>query len=912
MKTFKVSVVWLVLLVAVIAGQTSVRPDATLLSGLKFRSIGPVNTSGRIDDIAVAQVPGQPDAIYVGTASGGVFKSVNGGVSWTPIFDNVDAMMSIGALAVSASDANVVWVGTGEANNRQSSSWGDGVYKSTNAGRTWKFVGLKDTRHIGRIVLHPTNSQIAYVAAVGHLWGPNAERGVFKTIDGGATWKKTLYVDENTGATDLAIDSKNPQTLYAATYQRQRKSWGFNGGGPGSGVYKSTDGGERWTRLTSGLPAGDKGRIALALRCDADKTRGSGITSVYALIEASTGNAGGRGAAAAAPGAPAQGNDAGLYRSNDDGATWEHLSTLNTRPSYFSQIRVDPNDRSRLYELGSNRGFYVSDDAGKTFADTGVNGIHGEDHALWIDPADTNHLIIGGDGGVSISHDRGRTWDFRMNMPIGQFYEIDADMKVPYTVCGGLQDNGEWCVPSAVRDRNGISMADGWNVGGGDGFHVKFDPTDWNQVYAESQDGNMGRVDLTTLQRQSIKPLGPYRWNWDTPILVSSIDPRVIYSGANVLFRSTDRGTTWTTISPDLTAQADPAAMKIMGAVTPATALSKDDGTSLFGSLTTISESPLDAQVIYTGAQDGTVEVTRDGGKKWTNLTAKFPGLPQSTYVSTVLASRYAAGRVYATFDGHYGDDYKPYIYVSEDFGEHWRPLTAGLPETSINRLREHPRNPHVLVLAHERGVHVSADDGQTWLALSLVTNLPTVPVDDIVIHARDNALILGTHGRSLWILDDVGPLELLAQDTLKLDAALAPIAPAREMVLHASQAWFGQGIFFAPNPDFGAGLNYYLRSQAPGMAAIEISDGAGNVIRHLPGTAAKGLNRVLWDLRADLPPPAADVAVAGRGGRGGGPPQGPLVTPGKFQVSIKIPGIDRELKGDLVVERDPITGTRR
>jgi len=499
-----------------------------------------------------------------------------------------------------------------------------------------------------------------------------------------------------------------------------------------------------------------------------------------------------------------------------------------------------------------------------------------------------------------------------MNMPIGQFYEIDADMKVPYTVCGGLQDNGEWCVPSAVRDRNGISMADGWNIGGGDGFHVKFDPTDWNQVYAESQDGSMGRVDLTTLQRQSIKPAGAYRWNWDTPILVSSVDPHVIYTGANVLFRSADRGTTWTAISPDLTAQADPATMKIMGVVTPPTALSKDDGTSPFGSLTTISESTFDPQVIYTGAQDGTVQVTRDGGKNWTNLTSRFPALPPYTYVSCVLASKHAAGRVYATFDGHYGDDYKPYVYVSDDFGQRWRPLTSGLPETSINRLREHPGNPHVLVLAHERGVHVSADDGQTWLALSLVTNLPPVPVDDVLIHARDNALILGTHGRSIWILDDIGPIELLTLDSLKRDAALAPIAPARELVMHAPQAWFGQGNFFAPNPDFGAGINYYLRAQAPAMAAIEITDSSGKVVRHLQGAAAKGLNRVLWDLRADVPPAAADASAGGRGGRGGGLPQGSLVTPGKFQVSIKIPGIDRELKGDVLVERDPITATRR
>jgi photosystem II stability/assembly factor-like uncharacterized protein len=870
------------LVLALVAPAHGQAPAAAPLPPLKWRSIGPVNTSGRISDIAVAKIAGQPDVIYVGTASGGIFKSANGGVSWTPIFDDVDAMMSIGDLVVAPSDPNVVWAGTGEANNRQSSSWGDGVYKSTDAGRTWKSMGLKETRHVGRVRIHPTNPNIVYVAAVGHLWGPNAERGIFKTTDGGTTWKKTLYVDDHTGATDVAIDPQNPLVLYAATYQRERKSWGFNGGGPGSAVYKSTDAGEHWTKLGEGLPAGDKGRIGLAI---------FNSTLVYALVEA------------APEGTTPQG---GLYRTVDGGDTWEHLAALNTRPSYYSQIRVDPKDRNRLYELGSNRGFYVSNDGGKTFADTGVNGIHGEDHALWVDPDDTNHLIIGGDGGVSISHDRGRTWDFRMNMPIGQFYEIDVDMKVPFTVCGGLQDNGEWCVPSAVRDRNGISAADAWNIGGGDGFHVKFDPTDWNTVYAESQDGNMGRINLTTMERRPIKPGGAYRWNWDTPIVVSSLDPKVVYTGANVLFRSTDRGTTWTAISPDLTAQIDPNSLPIMGQPNPPGALSRNDGTSAFGSLTSISESPFSAHVLYTGAQDGTVQVTRDGGRTWTNVTSKLTGLPQYTYVSTVLASKHVAGRVYATFDGHYNDDYRPYVYVSDDFGQSWRSLVAALPQTSINRIREHPRNPHLLVLAHERGVHVSMDDGKNWIPLSLATGLPPVPTDDVVIHPRDNALVLGTHGRGIWILDDVGPLELLVPFVQQSEAALAPIAPARLMILHTPQAWFGQGVFFAPNPEFDAGIAYYLREASSGPVKIEIADSRGRVVRTLEGPAAKGINRVRWDLRADPPAqgqaPMPALPVRGRGG-----PVAPLVAPGTYQVTLRIPRLSRELRGQVTVESDPL-----
>jgi photosystem II stability/assembly factor-like uncharacterized protein len=883
---------------------------------MKWRAIGPVNTSGRIDDLAVARVAGQPDAIYVATASGGVFKSTNAGTSWTPIFDQVDAMQSIGDVTVASSNPSVVWVGTGEPNNRQSSSWGDGVYKSVDAGQTWKSMGLVDTRHIGRIVIDPVNPDIVYVAALGRLWGSNSERGVFKTTDGGTTWRKTLSIDEHTGVTDLVMDPQNPKTLFAAAYQRQRKSWGFNGGGPGGGVYKSTDAGEHWTKLTKGLPQGDVGRIGL------DVFKGDGKL-VFAIIEAGGGR--GRGAAApasaagagAAPqrlgGLPAEappGAEAGgVYRTSDGGATWQRLSPQNPRPSYYSQIRVDPKDRNRVYMLGSNRGFLVSSDGGQTFVDTGVNGIHGEDHALWVDPDNNQHLIIGGDGGVSISRDRGRTWDFRANMPLGQFYEIDVDMKRPFTVCGGLQDNGEWCIPSAVRDRNGISSADAWNVGGGDGFYVVFDPTDNDYVYAESQNGNASRVNIVTRERQTVRPPGQgLRWNWDTPIHISPANPNVVYMAANMLFRSPDQGRTWAAISPDLTSQVDPATLPIMGAVTPPGAFSRNDGTSPLASLTSVGESPLNPQVIYVGAQDGTVQVTRDGGKTWTNLTSKLPGVPQFTYVSTVLPSRYAPGRVYVTLDGHYTDDYKPYVFVSEDYGQTWRSLVAGLPETSINRIREHPRDSHFLVLAHERGVHVSNDEGRTWIGLSLLTNLPTVSVDDAVIHPRDNALVIGTHGRSIWILDDVGPLQAFTAQATQSEAVLAPIAPARQMITYNPQAWFGSGVFFAPNPEFDAGISYYLRDAASGPVQIEIADVYGNVVRTMQGPSAKGVNRLRWDLRGEAPaaPAGAPTGQPAAGGRGRGGGGGSLVSPGKYVVTIRIPGLQQTLRGEVTVEGDP------
>jgi photosystem II stability/assembly factor-like uncharacterized protein len=930
----------LVTLAAPIGGQTPGTIDPALLSSLKWRSIGPTSTGGRIDDFAVGRRPGQPDAIYVATASGGIFKSVNGGVSWTAVFDRVDAMMSIGAIAVSKSNPDVVWAGTGEANTRQSSSWGDGVYKSTDAGKIWKNMGLKDTRSINRVVIDPVNPDTVYVAAAGHLWGPNPDRGVFKTTDGGATWKKTLSVDDNTGANDIVMEPGNPRVLYASMYQHQRKSWGYNGGGPGSGIYRSIDAGNTWKKLTAGLPAGDKGRIAL----DVYKGEARGERAiVYALVEASTGGggrSGGRGAAPAAaapaPAPPAPASEAGLYRSLNGGDTWEHLSPLNTRPNYFSQIRCDPKDRNRLYELGSNRGFYLSDDGGKTFKDIfqGVQGqslIHGEDHALWVDPADPTHLIIGGDGGVSISWDRGLSWDFRNNMPLGQFYEIDVDNKVPFTVCGGLQDNGEWCIPSAVRDRNGIANRDSWNIGGGDGFYVKFDRSDENFAYAESQDGNASRVNLITLERTTARPGGGrgvgaggaagapatplLRFNWDTPIEVSHFDSNVVYMGAQMLFRSADHGTTWTAISPDLSANIDPATLPIMGAPVPPTALSRNDGTSAFGSLTSIGESPVNAQVIYTGAEDGTVQVTKDGGKTWTNVTSKITGLPQYTYVSTVLPSRYAMGRVYATFDGHYSDDYKPYVYVSDDYGQTWRSLAAGLPDTGVNRIREHPSDPHFLVVAHEKGVHFSNDDGRTWTSLSLTTNFPTVPADDLVIHPRDNALVVGTHGRGIWILDDVGPLEVLTPQNLQSDAALAPMAPAHQIITHNVQAWYGANEFFAPNRDFDAGINYYLRAAASGQAQIEISDVYGNKVRTLQGPAGRGLNHASWNLRADAPvaaPVAAGAPAGTAGGRGGGGGRGgqnmgPLVAPGQYVVVVKIPGLSRELRGEVTVLADPI-----
>ena len=865
--------------------------DPGLLGSVSWRSIGPANTGGRIDDFAVARVPGQPDAIYVATASGGVFKITNQGTSWTPIFDRADAMMSIGDIAVAPSNPGVVWVGTGEANNRQSSSWGDGVYKSVDAGRTWKSSGLADTRHIGRIVIHPANPDVVYVAAVGHLWGSNSERGVFKTTDGGQTWNQVLYVDDNTGATDLVMDPQDPQTLFAAMYQRQRKAWGFNGGGPGSGIFRSRDGGATWTRLSNGLPRGDKGRIGLDI-FHADPR------VIFAVVEAA-------------------GRDSGVYRSADRGETWQAWSTLNPRPMYFSQIRSDPKDAARVYLLGSNRGFYISSDGGKTFTDV-FSTIHSEDHALWIDPDDTNHLIVGGDGGVSISWDRGQTWLFRDNLPVGQFYEISADMQDPYVICGGLQDNGHWCVPSATRNRNGISNHDGFNIGGGDGFYARLDPADPRTAIIESQDGRASRVNLSTLERQaispnrpgtdvppgaggSLSPTGRDRWNWNTPIVMSSFDPGTLYMGSNMVFKSADRGATWHAISPDLTANIDRESLQMMDARVPDRALSRHDGVTSFSTLTTIGESPLDAKLLYAGSDDGRLTVTRDGGQTWATLTERIPGLPPGTYVSSVLPSRHLAGRVYATFDGHYNDDYRAYVYVSDDFGQHWRSITAGVPAASVHRLREHPRNARLLFLGHERGIHFSIDGGANWSPLTL--NMPNVPVDDILVHPRDNDLIAGTHGRGIWVLDNISALEALTPDAMRSDAFLVPPARARLLAIYNPQAWYGAGQYFAPNPDFGAVIDYYLRTGSTDGVSVTVADARGAVVRVMNGTGRAGLNRVSWDLRMEPPVPAAPRETPAAGGFGTAA-LGPLVLPGVYTVRVDAAG--RSLNGELRVEGDP------
>jgi photosystem II stability/assembly factor-like uncharacterized protein len=803
-------------------------------------------------------------------------------------------------------------------------------------------MGLADTRHISRIVIHPSDPNTVYIAAAGHLWGSNAERGVFKTTDGGKTWKKVLYKDEHTGAIDLVMDPKNPEVLYAAMYQHQRKGWGYNGGGPGSGIFRTLDGGATWTELKNGLPRGEKGRIGLATFAGDNRV-------LYAVIEADPAPAGrGEGGAeapepAASPGRGGRGGRGsqspdtitargGVFRSLDSGETWQHMTGLNPRPMYYSRLYVDAKDANRVYMMGSNRGVFISDDGARNFREV-FSEVHGEDHILWIDPESPNHMVVGGDGGVSISYDRGATWLFRINLPIGQFYNISANNRDPFTVCGGLQDNGSWCTPSATKVTYGVSFKDAYNVGGGDGMHAVF--ADDHTLLVSSQNGATGRVDLDTFERQSIGPVQPekkpepgkpaYRWYWTTPLIVSAHDSNTIYTAADVVFRSNDRGVTWKPISPDLTAHIDRDTLAMMGAPVAPGSLSRHDGQSNFSALTVVAESPLDKNILYTGADDGTIQMTRDGGQHWNNLTSNVHGLPPMLNISGIAASKFAAGRVYLTVDGHFNDDYHAYVFVSEDFGQTWRAIAAGLPEASVHRIREHPAKAELLVIGTEVGAYATFDRGEHWTSLN--TNLPPVPVYDLLFQQSSNALVLGTHGRGIWVLDHAEPLAQITKD-IAAKEFLFPIRPVHHQPLFSGQFWFGYGEFFAPNPPSGAVVTYLLPSATRGGVPITITDAAGKTIRTLRGPAQAGLNRACWDLRESPPiadrnpaqiatciasvgargsennpliPPSGQTPAGGGGGGGrGGRGLGPVVLPGKYNVAVG------SLKQEVTVEPDP------
>ncbi len=867
----------------------------SIVGGLEWRELGPTIMGGRVADLAVDE--SNPAIFYVGTATGGLWRTTSHGAHWEPLFED-QPTSSIGDVTLAPSNSNLIWVGTGEPQNRQSSPWGNGVYKSTDAGRTWTHMGLAETHHIARIVIHPANPDVVYVAAVGHLWGANPERGVYRTTDGGVTWEKVLYVDEHTGAIDMVMDPSDPETLFAAMYQRRRAGYGFDGGGPGSGIYRTFDGGETWNELVNGLPEGEKGRIGLEIY-----RRDGNI--VYAIVQARGGQ--------------------GVYRSTDRGDSWEQLSETNNRPMYYSQVWIDPNDPDRIY-LGGSR-LFVSSDGGKTFTNDGAQDVHLDHHTMWIDPNNSNHMILGGDGGVTATFDRGEHWRQYRNLPIAQFYEIGVDMRDPYHVCGGLQDNGSWCVPTNTRSNQGIRTRDWYNVGSGDGFYTLIDPNDPTLMFAESQGGNLTRVNLTAMERTRIRPVlrttdaedeeeepRRYRFNWDTPIVMSAHNSARIYIGANVLLRSTDRGMSWSEISHDLTTQIDRDTLEIMGVKPSDRTLSQNDGISSSGNITAIAESPLNADLLYVGTDDGNVHVTRDGGTNWTEITANFRNLPARTYVTRLVASRANEGTVYAAFDGHRNDDFAPYVFVSDDYGERWESKIAGLPDGwSINAFAEHHRNSNLLFVGNEVGVYFSVDRGESWVRLK--NNLPTVPVDDIVIHPRENDLVIGTHGRGIWVMHDITPLEELSPTTLASASHLFTTQTATSYNLYTPQGWT-PAVYAAPNPPQGARIRYYLKDDlatTPAVVAangngspngaspngaesndsvrarLVIVDAQGETVRELDGPGTAGIHEVIWDLR--LPPPYEPEENQQEQRGFFRTPRGPKVLPGQYAVRLEAAG---------------------
>ena len=848
------------------------------LAAFSARHVGPAVTGGRIHDVEA--LPGDPSTIYVATASGGLWKSVNRGVTWTNLWEHMP-VSTFGDLAIAPSDPNILYAGTGEQQNRQSTSWGNGVYRSDDGGASWRHLGLEETRHTGRVQVHPTDPDIVYVGALGNLWRSAPERGVYRSRDGGRSWEKVLYIDEHTGAIDLLMDPSNPDVLFAAMYQRQRRAWGFNGGGPGSGIYKTTDGGNSWRELTEGLPAGDKGRIGIAISQ-------SNPSVLHALVEHAT--------------------ESGGYRSEDGGESWRKVSDQNIRPMYYSHVFIDPTNERRVYTLATSS--HRSEDGGRTFQEIAERptydvGVHADHHSMWINPEDPEHFYLAGDAGLHETYDMGVTFRRINNLPIGQFYGIAVDNRDPYWVYGGMQDNHSWMGPSATRSWDGI-VDDEWRQSGfGDGMYQQTDP-DGRTVYINTQNGGWTRFDNVTGDMMSLRlsaPEGeePYRWDWVSPSLISRHDPNVVYLGGNRLFISRDRGDSFTR-TEDLTRQRDRDALEIMGVRGADISLSRNDGTSSYGEIVTISESPLDPAVLWVGTDDGNVQVSRDGGRSWNEVSGGAPGLPDGTYVSRVAASAEAPGTAYVTFDAHRDGDFAPYVYRAEEYGERWTALHGGLPSGSVNVVVEHPDNPAVLFLGTEHHVFASTDRGAGWARFP---NLPTTAYDDMVIHPRDRDLVLGTHGRSIIIVDDVGPLARYGDAAMGGPVALLGTGDGTIMNYWKDTSYRAQATFMGTNPVDGALVTYRLGPGA-GPARLTVRNAAGDVVRVLDVPSGPGVHRVNWDLRHGFEGTAAtpwsphDPAVVARTLE----TRGPFVSPGIHTIELEARGVVRT--GRIGVHGDP------
>ena len=859
-----------------------------LFSDLTFRNIGPSVAGGRIHDVEV--IPGNPEMLFIASASGGIWKSINKGTTWKPVFDN-EVISTFGDIAISKSNTNILYVGTGEQQNRQSSSWGNGVYKSTDQGETWSSIGLENTYHISKVLIHPKNPNIVYAGALGNLWKGSEERGVYKTTNGGKTWKKILFLDDKTGIIDMVMDVNNPEIVYAATYQRMRKVWGFNGGGAGSGIYKTTNGGTKWSKLSQGLPSGDLGRIGLA----ASQNRSN---ILYATIEHS--------------------KESGFYRSANGGRSWKKINTLNPRPMYYSHIATDPKDDKVIYMLAVE--LYRSEDSGKTFYQLPTRptydvGVHSDHHSIFIDRSNSNHFFLAGDAGLHESWDYGKTYSRLNNIPIGQFYAMGVDMEVPYNVYGGMQDNHSWMGPSATRHWLGI-LADNWKqVGFGDGMAQQPDPES-DIVYNASQNGNIIRFDKRNGNMQGLRPIPAkgeekYRFDWVTPIVLSQYSNKKVYLGGNRLFITRDGGISWQR-TEDLTKNINRDSLQIMGVLGADITLSKNDGTSTFGEIISISESPIRKREVWVGTDDGNVQVTKDDGISWTEVSQNILGLPKNSYVSRVMASRKGRGHAYVTFDRHREGDWAPYVYKTEDYGQSWTAKNLGLPSGSINVIIEHPDNPDLLFIGTEHAIFMSMDSGSEWIKVT--SNLPTTLYDDMLIHPRDKDLVIGTHGRSFWILDDIAPLA----EWTKSNNKYLHIFSMRDATLFyywKSTSYRSQEEWVGPNPEYGALINYVINTDADSVT-ISIKQ-RNREIRKFKDRVEKGkLKRLVWDLKYD-PPTYANNANDKEGLIMPKPeeilpkPAHPLkmqgvdVSPGTFDITISTD--DHSTTKKLVVKADPL-----
>ena len=872
------------------SGSSNDKKDA--FENVKFRNLGPAVGGGRV--ASVVGIPGNPNVYYVGSAGGGVWKTTDGGLSWKAIFEK-EPTSSIGVVALAPSNPNLVWVGTGEANPRNDVVTGKGVFFSPDGGQSWRFMGLENAGQISSIIVNPTNPDIVYVGVLGHVWGPNADRGVFRTTNAGKTWEKVLFVNDTTGVSDMVMDPTNPQILYAGMWQFTRNPWMLNNGGDASGIYRSNDGGATWKKLSEGLPKGPVGRVGVAVAA-------SNPQHVYALVNAKKG---------------------GLYDSNDFGDHWKLVSSdsrLIYRGFYFTTLHVAPNDEHHLYFEAFN--ILESFDGGKTAQIIG-RGVHPDHHSMWIDPTDANRLIEGNDGGVFISHDAGKTFRFLDNIPIEQFYMVATDGEKPYMLCGGLQDNNGWCGPSNTLARGGVSGLEWFTAAGGDGEYIVPAGHHSGIIYGESQNGSISRLNYKDGMSQSIRPYlhgaedeAPadlkYRFNWTSPIAVSPSDPNTVFIGGNVLFKSTDGGKNWTAISKDLTRN-DKTKQQASGGVVELDM----SGAETFDTLLSMSISPTDEKVIWTGSDDGVISVTKDGGQTWANVTPK--GIPEWGRLQQIEVSPFSPDTAYAAFDYHEVENNKPYVFKTHDGGKTWTAIDKGLPDNDPARVvRENPNKKGMLVLGTDTGLFYSQNDGDTWTALK--SNFPTVPVYDVQFVKDSHDLLVATHGRGLFVMDDITPVEDFNAQVAQSDFHLFPmLAPVKWHMWNKREGSLGD--FTAPNPPTGAVVTYFLSKdlepaegergqRGPGMMAmggggrggfggpqgrtpvkIQVFDGNGQLVRTFYGPAKEGINRAEWNLRYNdavrlqMGPQREESEFARFFGGG------PQAIPGTYKVTVSVNG---------------------